>query len=159
MFTLTLRQKIAFPLVFMALILLCSWLYTVAALGLASKEGVYPSAEEGMLSKIDRSYAQPYQAEIAYAGTNSFDGSEAHVHYVIACVWGDRRKDGSPVGSERHAYDQPGSFFLHTKDGWVWMPEGAFPQFIGFWMKVYGLAGSGSSEPSHPMDSGGRCVF
>jgi hypothetical protein len=39
-------------------------------------------------------------------------------------------------------------FFLQTKEGWVHMPEGAFPGFIGFWMKVFGMAGPGQSEPS-----------
>ena len=158
-FTLSPLHKISFPLLCIALFLLCSWMYTIAALGLASRDGVYPSAEEGMLARIERNYAPPYEAELVYAGTNSFDGSNPHVQYVIACVWGDQRMDGSPVGSVRHAYDQPGSFFLNTKDGWVWMPEGAFPTFIGFWMKVYGLAGPSSSQPSHPMQSGGRCVF
>ncbi|OGO38173.1 MAG: hypothetical protein A2W35_08615 [Chloroflexi bacterium RBG_16_57_11] len=157
------KTKLAFtlaaPLLCVGCVLLFSWVYTTVMLGVARADGVYASAEEGMLALIEEVYAQPYEAEIAYAGTNSDDGSDTHIRYVIACVWGDKRKDGSPVGSVRHAYDQPGSFFLHTKDGWVFMPEGAFPNFIGFWMKVYGLAGPGSSRPTQPMGSGGRCVF
>lgn len=152
-------MKVAFPLLCVALVLGCGFLYASIALLLAGREGVYASAEEGMLAIIDQSYAQPYEVEFAYDGTNSFDGSDPHIRYVIACVWGEKRKDGTPVGSVRHAYDQPGTFFLHTKDGWVFMPEGAFPTFIGFWMKVYGLAGSDVSPPSHPMGSGDRCVF
>jgi hypothetical protein len=157
------KTKLAFtlgvPLLCIASFLLFTWVYVNVTLRVAQAYGVYSSPEEGMLARIDQNYAYPYEAEIAYEGTNSFDGSNPHVQYVIACVWGDRRRDGSPVGSERHAYDQPGSFFLHTKNGWVHMPEGAFPTLIGFWMKVYGLAGPSSSQPSHPMGSGGKCVF
>jgi hypothetical protein len=32
--------------------------------------------------------------------------------------------------------------------GWVHVPEGAFPEFIGFWMEVFGWAGEGQSTPS-----------
>jgi hypothetical protein len=157
------KTKLAFtlgvPLLCLATFLLFTWVYVSAMLQVAQADGVYSSPEEGMLALIDQIYAYPYEVEIAYGGTNSFDGSDTHIRYVIVCVWGDKRKDGSPVGSERHAYDQPGSFFLNTKDGWVFMPEGAFPTFIGFWMNVYGLAGSGNSPPSHPLKSEGRCVF
>jgi hypothetical protein len=114
-----------------------------------------------MLALVARNYIEPRKVEIIYAGTNSFDGSSPHVWYVIACVWGGKRADGSPVGSKRHDYDQPGHFFLHTKDGWVFVPEGAFPEFMGFWMKVYGLAGPGSSQPSHDWGSAPQtdCTF
>jgi hypothetical protein len=114
-----------------------------------------------MRTLIARSYVAPGTIEIAYAGTNSFDGSEPHVWYVIACIWGGTRADGSPVGSARHAYDQPGSYFLAAKDGWVHVPEGALPEFIGYWMKVFALAGAGSSQPSHDWGASpdSQCVF
>lgn len=53
----------------------------------------------------------------------------------------------------------PSSF--NTKEGWVHMPEGAFPELIGFWMEVFGLAGPGSSQPTHDWGSSpqGDCVF
>ena len=156
----TLALALGVSLFWVILLLVYSWAYTTAKLRLAHLEGVYLSAEEGMLARIARGYAPPYEVEITYAGTNSFDGGSPHVWYVIACVWAERRSDGSPVGSKTHDYDQPGSFFLDTKDGWVHMSEGAFPGFIGFWMKVYGLAGPGASEPSHPWEGSSRsgCV-
>jgi hypothetical protein len=131
------------------LLLAVAWTYTTVQLDLASAQGVYPSAEAAMLALIDRSYQQPEDVQIIYAGTNSFDGSDPHVWYAIACVWGGTRRDGSPVGSARHDYDQPGIYFLATQDGWVFVPEGALPEFIGYWMEVFGLAGAGSSTPSH----------
>jgi hypothetical protein len=136
-----------------AVVVLLPWLYTVTALGIARHQGLYASAEAGMLNHIKKGYIQPDRYQIIYAGTNSFDGSNPHVWYVIACVWGGTRSDGSPVGSQRHVYDQPGNFFLNTRDGWVFMSEGAFPGLLGFFMKVYGLAGPGSAVPSHDWGS------
>jgi hypothetical protein len=140
---------------------LMSWIYTVGRLPAVQAEDVYASAEDGMRAVIARSYVQPEDVEIVYAGTNSFDGSDPHVWYVIACVRGGRRADGSPVGSRVHDYDQPGLFFLNTVEGWVHVPEGAFPELVGFWMKVYGLAGPGAARPTHERGSspGARCAF
>ena len=141
--------------------LIPSWIYTTSQLRAARDAGVFSSAEEGMRDLIAKNYIEPDDYQIIYAGTNSFDGSSPHVWYVIACVWGGHRVDGSLTGSERHDYDQPGSFFLNTKEGWVFMPEGAFPGLIGCWMEVFGLAGPGSSQPTHDWGSSpqGDCVF
>jgi hypothetical protein len=129
-------------------IALSTWIYTSGTLQAARQQGIFLTAEEGMLSLIARGYPEPWDAEIILAGPNSFDGSSPHVWYVIACVWADRRVDGSLVGHGR-GYDQPGSFFLHTKEGWVHVSEGAFPELLGALMRFYGLAGPGSSRPSH----------
>lgn len=142
-------------------VLSLSWVYTTAQIADARVKGVYPSAEDAMLALIDRSYRQPDDVQIIYAGTNSFDGSDPHVWYAIACVWGGTRHDGTPVGSARHIYDQPGMYFLALPEGWVFMPEGDLPELVGFWMKVFGLAGAGSSTPSHNWGdhSDKGCVF
>ncbi len=142
-------------------LLIFFWAYTTVQLNLASKKGVYPSAEEAMQAVIARSFIRTERYEIIYAGTNSFDGSSPQVWYVIACVWGGTRLDGSPVGSTKHDYDQPGTFFLHTRRGWVHMPEGALPEVIGFWMQVFDLSGPGLSTPSHDWGSGvpSDCTF
>lgn len=158
-FWLTLRVGI--PFAFIGLVLISSWTYTNIQLHFASERGIFSSAEEGMRDFIAKNYVAPDKYQIIYAGTNSFDGSSPHVWYVIACVWGGHRLDGSSPGSERHAYDQPGIFFLNAKEGWVFMPEGAFPELLGFWMKVFNLAGPGSSQPTHDWGSSpqGDCVF
>jgi hypothetical protein len=142
------------------LVMLFGFGYANLTLDYLRSKGVYPSAEEGMWALIEHSYTQPDQVEIIYAGTNSFDSSDPHVWYVIACIWGGTRANGDPVGSERHVYDQPGTFFLAARDGWAWAPEGFFPTFLGFWMRVYGLAGPGSATPSHDWGSAPQhCEF
>ncbi len=127
-----------------------SWVYTSLKLRAARGGGVFASAEAGMRALAASGYREPREVEIVYAGPNSFDGSSPHVWYVIACVWAERRVDGTPVGNSTRPYDQPGYFFLNTTDGWVHVSEGAFPEFMGFWMRVFGLAGPGSATASHP---------
>ncbi len=144
---------VGIPAMCVSMLFFWSWSYTVGALRLVRAQGVYQSAEDGMQALIARGYVHPDRVQVIYAGTNSFDGSNPHVWYVIACVWGGTRLDGSPVGSKRHIYDQPGTFFLATRDGWVHVPEGLFPEVLGFWMKFYGLAGPGSATPSHDWGS------
>ena len=136
-------------LIFLTIVVVSSWLYATTVLRFAEKAGVYASAEDGMRALITRGYVNPDDSQIIYAGTNSFDGSDPHVWYVIACVWGGHRVDGAATGAGgRHGYDQPGTFFLETKKGWVWISEGTFPVYLGFWMNVFGMAGPGSPVPS-----------
>jgi len=52
-----------------------------------------------------------------------------------------------------HVYDQPGNFFLAASDGWAHVSEGAFPEALGFWMRLYGLAGAGSAIPNRDWGS------
>ena len=144
---------IGLPLMCIIFTLFLSWSYTTGVLRLARSQGVYTSAEEGMRTITDRAYRHPYDLQIIYAGTNSFDGSVPNVWYVLACVWADHRADGATVGTPRHGYDQNGLFFLAARDGWVQVGEGYFPEVLGFWMRFYGLAGPGSSKPSHDWGS------
>jgi hypothetical protein len=124
----------------------CSWTYTTTQLRIASSKCVYATAERGMLANAEKHYSADRAVKILYAGTNSFDGSQPHVWYVIAEVRATSRADGSELG--HNGCDAPGSFYLQTKEGWVHVPEGAFPEFMGFWMKVFDMAGEGQSTPS-----------
>ena len=138
-----------FPLVALGIVIACaalSWVYTSAQLSIARSKGVYETAEQGMRALVDKRYTPDRQVKILYAGTNSFDGSKPYIWYVIAEVHASARADGSSLSED--GCDAPGSFFLQTKDGWVHVPEGAFPGFIGFWMGVFDMAGPGQSEPS-----------
>lgn len=117
----------------------CAYSYTVFQLGLGRLEGVYPSPEAGMRSLIEDSYSDVQHIEIEYAGTNSFDGSMPHVWYVIAHVWRGPQTAGQPL--DPNDYEGPGSFFLKVHDGWVHIPEGAFPEIIGLAMQVFHLEG------------------
>ncbi len=130
----------------LAAIIPSAWIYTSVQLAIARSKGLYSSPEQEMRSMIDKGYAADRKVKILYAGTNSFDGSQPHIWYVIAEVRASARADGSALSS--HGCDGPGLFFLQTRDGWVHIPEGAFLVFIGFWMMVFGMAGPGQSTPS-----------
>ncbi|MBN1452839.1 MAG: hypothetical protein JW963_17610 [Anaerolineales bacterium] len=131
--------------IILAVIAFC-WVYTTVQLRIARSKGVYATAEQGMLAMVDEHYPADRDVKILYAGTNSFDGSQPHIWYVIAEVHSASRADGSELG--HNGCDAPGLFFLQTMEGWVHVPEGAFPTFIGFWMKVFDMAGEGQSIPS-----------
>lgn len=144
-------KPIRLPLIVLGIVIACaalSWAYTSAQLGIARSKGVYETAEQGMRALVDQGYASDRQVKILYAGTNSFDGSKPYIWYVIAEVHASARADGSSLSKD--GCDAPGSFFLETKDGWVHVPEGAFPGYMGFWMDVFDIAGPGQSEPSTP---------
>lgn len=138
------RLLIAFGI--FATVIVLSWLYTTAQLAHLRSDGVYPSAEEGMLALVDKHYMPDREVKILYAGTNSLDESKPYIWYVIAEVHASARADGSEMAS--NGCDAPGSFFLHTMEGWVHVPESAFPGFMGFWMEVFDLAGEGQVAPS-----------
>jgi hypothetical protein len=125
---------------------LCTWGYTSLVIANASRDGIYTSAEQGMIDRLDRSYSPDRKIKIIQAGPNSFDGSNPFIWYVIAEVRASSRADGGALG--RNGCDAPGSFFLQTRQGWVHVGEGAFPEYVGMWMKVFGMAGEGQSTPS-----------
>jgi hypothetical protein len=127
-----------------------SWSFTTSRLNSAQSNGVYPSPAEGMLTLVESGYMGIQEVRITLAEPETFPlGGGPHVWFVIACVWAESREDGSPVGSPTHDFDFPGSYFLDTKEGWVLIPESSSPLFVGFWMKVFDLAGD---------DSGGQII-
>jgi len=108
------------------------------------RDGVHETPEEGMRALAEKSWIDVEKIDIEYAGPNSFDGSNPHVWFVVVKVWAAQRADGKPIGS--HGYGGAGCFFLHTKEGWVHVPEGAFPEFVGFGMKLFGLSPTAESS-------------
>jgi len=125
--------------------------YTIASLNWARGQGIYNTPQEGVIARANQYYCELEKVEIEHAATNSFDGSDPHIWYVIFTVHAQNR---IPCDSEnpgpllhRGTSESGGSFYLHTKDGWVWMPEGRFPELIGHWMKKLDLAGPG--DPTH----------
>jgi hypothetical protein len=139
-------RRLLIVLGILAAIIPFAWIYTSVQLAIARSKGLYSSPEQGMQAIIAKGYTADREVKILYAGTNSFDGSQPHIWYVIAQVRASARADGSSLG--KNGCDGPGLFFLQTKEGWVFVPEGAFPGFIGFWMKAFGMAGPGQSTPS-----------
>lgn len=127
-----------------------SWSFTTSRLNAARSVGVFPSPSEGMLTLVHSGYVGIQEARIVQAKQEiSPLGGGPHVWFVTACVWAESRADGSPVGSQTHDFDFPGSYFVDTKEGWVLMPESSRPLFVGFWMKVFDLAGD---------DDGGQII-
>jgi hypothetical protein len=124
-----------------------NWAYVMIVTRWAIQQGAYPTAEEGMIQRANAYYEGMEKIEIKYAGPNSFDGSQPHVWYVIARIWAER-KQGRPVGSPGKDYETPGGFYLETTQGWVQIPEGMFPRYLGLLMDVFGLAGPGSTTPT-----------
>jgi len=127
-------RRLLIVLGILAAIVPLAWVYTSVQLASRALEGTVFLPEQGMQAIIAKGYTADRNVKILYAGTNSFDGSQPHIWYVIAEVRASARADGSALG--KNGCDGPGLFFLQTKEGWVHMPEGAFPGFIGFWMKA-----------------------
>jgi hypothetical protein len=134
----------------LAVVLACAAfprMYTIAALNWARSDGVFATPQDGAIFNANRGYCGVERVEIDQNSANSFDGSNPHIWYVIYTVYAKTRAPcdslhpGAPL--DHQTYERGGQFYLNVKDGWVMMPEGMFPEFIGFWMKVLNLAGSG----------------
>lgn len=126
-------------LAWIILIPACAYGYTLYQLGQGRLDGVYSSPEEGMRLKLEKSYEGIQNIQIDHAGPNSFDGSNPHIWFVTARVWAERRADGYVL--QPGESDFPGSFFLKVHDGWIYRPEGSFPELTGILMKVFHLEG------------------
>ena len=113
--------------------------YAIGRIESAKQEGIYADPADGMRDLIRQSYRDTERIEIVSAGTNSFDGRQPHVWFVTARVYGGVRGDGKAIPAGE--YDFPGSFFLHIDDGWVHLPEGAFPRLVGRAMERFELYG------------------
>ena len=136
-----------FALVAVLLFVFLNWVYTVTMVRWAAHQGTYATAEEAIIERANAYYEGIEKIEIQYAGPNSFGGSQPHVWYVIARIWAES-KLGRPVGSQGKDYETPGGFYLQTQQGWVQIPEGLLPVYLGFWMDVFGMAGPGSATPT-----------
>jgi hypothetical protein len=141
-----LSRKVLIVLGILIAIVPVSWAYTSIQLSIAHSKGVFDTPEQGMIAIVDKAYAPDRTVKILYAGPNSTDGSQPYVWYVIAEVRASARADGSEL--QTNGCDAPGSFFLQTKQGWAAVPEEALPGFMGFWMKIFGMAGKGQSTAS-----------
>lgn len=123
-------------------------LYPIGALNIARRNGVYPTPQDHVYALASRYYCGVEKVVIERAGPNAFDNSNPHIWYVIYKIYAkhhapcDPDHPGSPLYHQ--TYDSGGHYYLNTLDGWVMMPEGAFPDYIGAWMKVFHQAGPGN---------------
>jgi hypothetical protein len=117
---------------------LCSWVYAASQLALAKNKGIYTSVEEAVNQRHSQGWggAQVVKVEDVWASVNRHDGSQPHVWFGGAKIFLDRK----PKGYDK-TYYASGSYYLHVKEGWVHMPEGAFPEFIGWVMELYNMEG------------------
>jgi len=114
-----------------------TYTYTTFQLALnRASSGVYETHEEGMRALMARSSYDAQDVVIIHAGPNSFDGSNPHIWYVVADIRPHVHEEGFRIGGSGYG---AGSFFLHSKDGWIHVPEGAFPEVVGFGMRLFGL--------------------
>ena len=121
------------------LFFLGTWVYAKSHLALAKNRGIYNSPEEAVLERTSSGWggAEVIRIENVYAGPNFHDGSLPHVWFGGADVYLDRIPDGG-----RWDYYNPGSYYLRVEEGWVHIPEGALPEYIGWVMALYGLEGA-----------------
>lgn len=117
----------------------CLWAYAAAQIASAKSGGIYPTAEEAVVAKNSESWggAQVVRIENVHAEQNDRN-AQPHVWFGGATVILDR----VPAGFNR-AYTVSGSYYIRVRDGWVLMPEGAFPEFVGWVMELYHLEGVG----------------
>jgi hypothetical protein len=123
-----------------------AWFYTSTQLSSARSKGIYSSPQQGIQAIVDQMYSADREVKILNAGPYFFSGRQPQLWYVIAEVHATSHADGSSL--KYHGCESPGIAFIQTREGWVHVPDIAFPEFIGFWMKVFGWAGEGQSTPS-----------
>lgn len=120
------------------LFFLCSWVYAASQLTLAKSEGIYATVEEGVVERNSAGVgdAEVIRIEGVRANVNQYDGSQPHVWFGTATVYLDR----VPEGRSWDHYNA-GSYYIKVSEGWVHVPEGAFPEFIGWVMAFYNMEG------------------
>lgn len=96
---------------------------------------VYETPEEGSRRLISRYYSGVNKVEIVRADKEIFDD----LWFIEACVWADSCFDGK--GFSGRDYDNPGWSFLRVQNGWVFIPEGKFPEMVAFSKWLFGLIG------------------
>ena len=117
------------------IVLATTLIYSARQLQELQHQTVYATPEEGAHKLIARSYSGVNNVEIVHADQEIFD----NLWFVEAHIWAASRSDGK--GFSGRNYDNPGWFFLHTQNGWAFIPESKFPEIIAFGMWLYGFSG------------------
>jgi hypothetical protein len=121
------------------LFFVCSWVYAVSQLALAKNAGVYPTVEQAIIANNSQGWgdAEVVSIEGVRAGPNRPD-AQPHVWFGTAYVTLDKVPRGY---DSDHDHYMSGSYYIHVKEGWVLVSEGAFPEFIGWVMELYNMEG------------------
>lgn len=124
--------------IFVALFFGWLWLYAETQLNLAKVDGVSPTIEEAILTHVSQEFGGANVVSIS--NIKSFpdhdDGRFPHLWWGSYTVTYDR----IPAGYQRKIFNNS-TPYLHTRDGWVQMGEGLFPDFIAGIMELYNLEG------------------
>ena len=132
------KKKIIF-IIFAVIILIvatffiATWVYSAKQLQALNDQEVYVTPEKGAQELIVRYYSGVKKVEIVHAGQETFE----ELWFVEVRVWAAKRNYGK--GFSGRDYDNPGWFFLHVQNGWVFVPESKFPEIIAFGKWLYGL--------------------
>lgn len=116
----------------------CLYTYATVAIAQAKSQGVYPTAEEAALGTWGQELggARVQSVDINYCGPDYPAGSLSFVWVCNATVKYDRL----PSGHNRSLF-LAGGYFIHVQDGWVFMPESLFMDFIFDAMELYHMEG------------------
>ncbi len=122
------------------LFFVCSWVYAASQLALAKNAGVYPTVEEAIIGNNSQGWgdAEVVRIEDVRAGPNRGGGVQPHVWFGSATIYLDKAPQGY---DQDHDHYMSGSYYIHVKEGWVFVGEGAFPEFIGWVMELYNMEG------------------
>jgi hypothetical protein len=121
------------PLYFMSI-----YAYAAANIAMAKNGGVYPTVEAAVIGHHSKGWgdAKVTSVEIIHTGPNYHDGKMPFLWFATYTVKYDRIPRG---------YDKDnlmgGNFFMHVREGWVFMGEGSFPEFIAWVMELYHMEG------------------
>ena len=115
----------------------CCLVYAASQLAWAKNEGIYPTVEEAVIRRNSQGWggARVVRIENVRAEPNSRN-AQPHVWFGTATVYMDR----APQGRTWDHY-LAGSFYIHVREGWVHVPEEAFPEFIGWVMELFNMEG------------------
>ena len=110
-------------------------LFSAGQLRRLKGQAVYATPEDGMQELIASHYSGVERVDIIRTGKSIFPD----LWFVEAHVWAGGRSDGKGFASQ--GYDNPGWYFLRVRNGWIFVPEGSFPEAIAFGKWLFGLSG------------------
>jgi hypothetical protein len=121
------------------LFFVCSWVYAASQLALAKNAGVYPTVEQAIIANNSHGFggAEVVRIENVRAEPNRRD-AQPHVWFGYATVYLDKVPQGY---NSDHDHYLSGNYYIHVKEGWIFVGEGAFPEFIGWVMELYNMEG------------------
>lgn len=116
-----------------SVVLTSTRVYSAGQLRAMKGQAVYATPQDGMHELIASAYSGVEKIEIVHAGKSVFDD----LWFVEAHVWAASRSDGKGLS---RGYDNPGCFFLRVQNGWLFVPEGKFPEIVAFGQWLFGLS-------------------